>query len=303
MRTASEKLEFKKKLECRTADFAVSVFRCLDTLPPSNSSRIVAFQLGKSASSIGANYREANRAESADDFIHKIGVALKECAETSYWLEILKALHPDTDAWKDLLAECDELIRIFQTIRRKSQENRAQRDKSHSPIRSFGNSNNSPIRSFGNSVIRKARQGFTLIELMVVIAMIAVIAAAMTASVAKARTRAKIAKATQETREVTNAILAFEQYAKNRSLESKMTGGGWQECSEGAMGMILGKETSDGGEQVPVLYNGPLRDPWGKAYQYMIDKTSDLGSSIQAPQTAAALPNYYRLTDRERGAK
>ena len=295
MRTVSEKLEFKKKLECRTADFAVSVFQCLDTLPSSNSSRIVAFQLGKSASSIGANYREANRAESADDFIHKIGVTLKECSETFYWLEILKALHPDAVAWKNLLAECDELVRIFQSIRRKSQENKTQRE-------------HSVIRSFGHSVIRKARQGFTLVELIVVVAMILLIAAALTTSVAKARTRAKIAQAQQETREMTNAILAFEQYAKDRSLASVLTGGSWRDCSEGAMGMILGHETGANGETVPVLYNatvrgGALTDPWGRSYQYMIDKTGDLGSSIRAPQATATLPNYYRLTDSEGGAE
>ena len=159
--------------------------------------------------------------------------------------------------------------------------------------------------SRGTRVVRK---GFTLIELMVVIGMIVVISGAMTASVAKARTRAKIAKATQETREMTNAILAFEQYAQNRSLQSKVTGGSWKKCSESDMGMILGRETGESGEQVPVLYNaqirgGALLDPWGKSYEYMIDNTGDLGSSIQAPQTAAVLPNYYRLTDRERGAK
>ena len=152
------------------------------------------------------------------------------------------------------------------------------------------------------------KRAFTLIELIVVVAMIMVIAAAMTVSVAKARTRAKISLATQEVREMTNAILAFEQYAKDRSLATKVTGGSWRDCSEGSMGMILGRETGANGEQVPVLFDaqvrgGSLRDPWGTPYQYMIDKTGDLSESIQSPQAAATLPNYYRLTDRERGAE
>lgn len=159
-----------------------------------------------------------------------------------------------------------------------------------------------------NRRTKSARAGFTLVELMVVVGMIAVISAAMSVSVAKARTRAKVAKASQEVREMTNAILAFENFAKNRSLQSKVTGGDWRKCSESSMGMILGRETSDSGENVPVLFNalitgGEIRDPWGRAYEYMIDNTGDLGTSIQAPQTAAVLPNFYRLTDKERGAQ
>ena len=124
VRSAEEKLEFKKRLEERTSDFAVTVFRCLDVLPITVSAKIIAFQLGKSASSIGANYREANRAESVDDFIHKIGIVLKECSETLYWLGLLRKLHPDNAEFKSLANECDELIRIFQTIRRKLHERR-----------------------------------------------------------------------------------------------------------------------------------------------------------------------------------
>lgn len=150
------------------------------------------------------------------------------------------------------------------------------------------------------------KRAFTLVELLVVLAMIMIISGALTASVQKARTRAMVAKAMQETREMTNAILAYEQYAKDRSLQSKVTGSSWQSCSEGAMKMILGGEAGESGEKIPVLFNatvraGELRDPWGTPYQYMIDKTGTLGSTIRSPQTAAVLPNYYRLTDMERG--
>lgn len=152
------------------------------------------------------------------------------------------------------------------------------------------------------------KRAFTLIELLVVISMILLIAGALTVSVGKARLRARIAKATQETRELTNAILAYEQFAKGRSLSSRVTGGSWRECSEGAMGMILGRESGESGEQIPVLFNASIRggmivDPWGRPYRYMIEKTDGLGNTIQMPQTAAVLPNYNRLTDSERGAK
>ena len=118
-RSAEEKLAFKKDLESRTKAFATSVFRCLDALPRCNSTRVIAYQLGKSASSVGANYREANRGESADDFAHKIGIVLKECAASQYWLEILHDLRPTSQIVRSRLEECTELLRLFQTIDRK----------------------------------------------------------------------------------------------------------------------------------------------------------------------------------------
>ena len=68
----------------------------------------------RSGTSIGANYREANRAESRSDFIHKIGVTEKEAAETQYWLEIFEELgigQPEDRSW--LLHESGELVAIF----------------------------------------------------------------------------------------------------------------------------------------------------------------------------------------------
>ena len=124
MRTVEEKLAFKKKLEERTSLFAVSVFRRLDSLPQVPSSRVIVFQLGKSASSVGANYREANRSESLDDFVHKIGICLKECSESLYWLDLLGMLHPQDNSFSELVVECDELLRIFQTIKRNMHEKR-----------------------------------------------------------------------------------------------------------------------------------------------------------------------------------
>ena len=72
------------------------------------------YQLLKSGTSIGANYREANRAQSHDDFIHKIAICEKEAAETEYWLELLiesGVANPGT--CDDLLREAPELLAIF----------------------------------------------------------------------------------------------------------------------------------------------------------------------------------------------
>ena len=103
-------------LELRTKDFSVAVFKLLDALPKRVSTQVVAFQLGKSASSIGANYREATRAESRADFSHKLQIALKESAESCYWLEILCDLYPMHKSFRKLSDDCVEIRNLFQTI-------------------------------------------------------------------------------------------------------------------------------------------------------------------------------------------
>ncbi len=155
------------------------------------------------------------------------------------------------------------------------------------------------------------KKAFTLVELLVVLAMISALIAAMAVSTARARERAKISRATQETREITNAILAYEQYAPDRTLEAHATGGGWQDCTESSMKMILGGETGETGSPIPVLYNaavtrGALRDPWGRPYQFLIQKASTVSSGQNAGlgnvsfKSSAALPNFWRLSDEER---
>jgi len=66
---------------------------------------------------VGANYREANRAESHDDFIHKIGIVEKEASETCYWLELCEeAGIGDATELGWLLKESNELLAIFTRI-------------------------------------------------------------------------------------------------------------------------------------------------------------------------------------------
>ena len=149
------------------------------------------------------------------------------------------------------------------------------------------------------------RRGFTLIELLVVIAMLAILMGAVGSGMSQARKRAMVAKATQDAKEMTNAILAFENYAKNRSLANYVTGS-WKDTTESSMSMILGGEQSEGGDEVPVLYNAQIRngqilDPWGKPYQYIIRQAGSITPPRDAGfQTAPNLPNFYRLTDEER---
>ena len=115
---------FRNDLEKRTKAFAFRIIRFVAGLPWNKVSNVTGHQLLKSGTSIGANYREANRAESKNDFIHKIAIAEKEAAETQYWLELISDADigdPQTRRW--LLQESTELLAIFTTIRRKAKRN------------------------------------------------------------------------------------------------------------------------------------------------------------------------------------
>jgi four helix bundle protein len=112
-----ENKEFSKKLEARTKAFAIRVIKMSATLPNTVEGKIIRNQLTKSGTSIGANYREANRSRSRADFKSKIKICESEASETSYWLEISAdmkwavANEPESS-----LNESNELLAIFTSI-------------------------------------------------------------------------------------------------------------------------------------------------------------------------------------------
>ena len=108
--------EFREALEDRTTKYAVDVFKYLRGLPYDVSTKVVAHQLGKSASSIGANYHEANRSESRDDFVHKVVIALKEANESCYWFKVLTGLCGSSERLEALAKETGELRNLLQSI-------------------------------------------------------------------------------------------------------------------------------------------------------------------------------------------
>ena len=111
----------KTEFEVRTKEFSVRIVRLIRTFPKTVDGIEVGRQLLRSGTSIGANYREANRAESKPDFIHKVGVAEKEASETAYWLEICEAAPlGDAAEVRALLTESRELLAIVTTIGRKA---------------------------------------------------------------------------------------------------------------------------------------------------------------------------------------
>jgi len=79
----------EKDLEQRTKRFALAVLEFASNLPPNRTADVLVRQLLRSATSMGANYREANRGVSRADFTNKIGTVQKEAAESQYWIELL----------------------------------------------------------------------------------------------------------------------------------------------------------------------------------------------------------------------
>ena len=109
----------KQELERRTKKFAVNVIRFVGSFGSSAAGRVIGNQLLKSGTSIGANYREANRAVSRRDFVHKITIAEKEASETAYWLEICAETSLGKhDVCGELSTEAGELLAIFTSIGR-----------------------------------------------------------------------------------------------------------------------------------------------------------------------------------------
>jgi four helix bundle protein len=109
-----ENKEFSKQLQMRTKAFAICIIRLSAALPNTVEGRIVRNQLSKSGTSVGANYREANRSRSKADFKNKIRICESESNESCYWLEIVDELK-----WTDathLLTESNELLAIFTSI-------------------------------------------------------------------------------------------------------------------------------------------------------------------------------------------
>jgi len=104
-------------LEERTARFGERIIDFAKTLPKNLINNQLIGQIVRSGTSIGANYMEADGAESRKDFRHKIGLCKKESKETKHWLRMIKRANPDKkDDCKKLWNEAQELTLIFSSI-------------------------------------------------------------------------------------------------------------------------------------------------------------------------------------------
>jgi four helix bundle protein len=109
-------------LKPRTKAYALRIIRMYSELPKNNTvAQVLGKQVLRSGTSVGANYREANRGRSKAEFISKIGDCLKEAEETEYWLELLvESTCVPATKMADLLDETRQVIAIFTTIDKNS---------------------------------------------------------------------------------------------------------------------------------------------------------------------------------------
>ena len=108
-------------LVSRTKMFALRVVKMFSALPKTAEARVLGNQVLRSGTSVGANYREAQRARSKAEFISKIGDCLKELDESAYWLELLaEANIVRPTKLVPLRDECNQLLAIFTTISKKA---------------------------------------------------------------------------------------------------------------------------------------------------------------------------------------
>ncbi len=110
-------IEFSKQLENRTKKFAIDIIELSASLLNTAELKVIKNQISKSGTSIGANYREANRSRSKADFLNKIKICESEASETVYWLEILIDLNcRDNKSIQIILDEAKEILAIFTSV-------------------------------------------------------------------------------------------------------------------------------------------------------------------------------------------
>lgn len=109
----------ENEMKLRTKRFALRTLKLIEALPDIRSGRILANQLGRSGTSVGANYRAACRAKSAADMIAKLSVVEEEADESAFWLELIPEaeLMPAAKT-ESLLQEASEFTAIMVASRK-----------------------------------------------------------------------------------------------------------------------------------------------------------------------------------------
>jgi four helix bundle protein len=115
----------KNELKERTKNFARRILKLIEALPNSRGGRIVADQIGRAGTAVGANYRATCRARSRAEFIARIGVVEEEADECAYWLELImeEELLPRATI-QPLHTEAAELTAIMASSRITASRNR-----------------------------------------------------------------------------------------------------------------------------------------------------------------------------------
>ena len=111
-----EKSRYKVDLDKRLLNFSVKTIKFLQTLPYKREFDVFRYQLSKSATSIGANFEEA-QSTTYKEFVQKLRISLREANESKYWLRVIKELHiMNEQKTEELLKEVGEISKILGSI-------------------------------------------------------------------------------------------------------------------------------------------------------------------------------------------
>lgn len=100
----------------KSMDFSIKMVKVYQNLCAKRE-YVLSKQVLRSATSIGANVREAKRGQSKPDFLSKLSIALKEADETEYWLELLnKTNYIDDSIFDEVYSDCEELVKLLTAI-------------------------------------------------------------------------------------------------------------------------------------------------------------------------------------------
>ena len=118
----------------KSSDFALRIIKLYKYLTMEKQEYVLSKQILRSGTSIGANLTEAEFAISKKDFLSKVHIAYKECAETQYWLNLLyKSDYLNTEQFDFLNKDCVELLKILTTVTKTTKDNLAREKKKLTP--------------------------------------------------------------------------------------------------------------------------------------------------------------------------
>ncbi|MCZ4695301.1 four helix bundle protein [Ancylomarina euxinus] len=112
-------------IKTKSFQFAIRIVHLYKYLCDEKREYVLSKQILRSGTSIGANVRESQNAESKADFIHKLGIAQKETDETLYWLELLEATsYLDEEAFLSMHKDANEILKLVRSIIITSKKNK-----------------------------------------------------------------------------------------------------------------------------------------------------------------------------------
>lgn len=116
-------MEKEKTVKFKSRQLAIDIINLYKGLVENKKEYVLSKQVLRSGTSIGANVVEAEAGISKKDFLAKMYIALKECCETEFWLDIMHETHyVDDKAFEDLMPKCSELNRMLTSITKTTKE-------------------------------------------------------------------------------------------------------------------------------------------------------------------------------------